>query len=259
MLSGPNASTGSGAHGERTIDVAELLLRQGEQHRERLQLRDDDDAVRVRGMHDVALVDLADAGAAGDRRNDLGVVEDRLGVVDLRLIELHLGFLLRHRHFLGVELLARDRVAGHELRVAFEIEPRVGERRFVQRLLRHRLIVGGLIGGGVDLRQHIAALDLLAFGVVDAEQLAVDLRPHRHRVQGSDGADAVEIDRHVGPLGQSCNDRDRPVVATPAAAKARLLLLLRRLPPDGTGDPDENEGNDCSRDRSSSNRHLQPA
>ena len=59
-------------------------------------------------MHDVALVDLADAGAASDWRNNLGVVEDRLGVVDLRLIELHLGFLLRHRHSLGVELLARD-------------------------------------------------------------------------------------------------------------------------------------------------------
>ena len=181
----------------------------------------------------------------------LGVVEDRLGVVDLRLIEFHLGFLLRHRHLLRVELLPRDRVAGHELGVAFEIEPRVGERRLVQRLLRHRLIVGGLIGGGIDLRQHVAALDVLAFGVVDAEQLAVDLRPHRHGVQRPDGADAVEIDRHVGPLGQGRDDRDRPVIAAAAAAKARLLLLLRRLPPNGSGDPDQNEGNEGSRDRSS--------
>ncbi len=58
------------AAGERAIDLAELLLRQGEQHRDRLELGDDDDAARVGGVHDVALVDLADAGAAGDRRDD---------------------------------------------------------------------------------------------------------------------------------------------------------------------------------------------
>ena len=103
----PNASTGSAPLANARVDLAELLLRQGEQHRDRLDLGDDDDAARVGRVHDVALVDLADAGAAGDRRDDAGVVEDRLGVVDLRLIELHLRFLLRHQRFLGVELLPR--------------------------------------------------------------------------------------------------------------------------------------------------------
>ena len=56
-------------------------------------------------MHDIAFVDLADAGAAADRRDDVGVVQDRVRIVDRGLIELHLRFVLRDHRFLRVELL----------------------------------------------------------------------------------------------------------------------------------------------------------
>ena len=46
------------------IDPHDLLLRQAELHRDRLQLGDDDEAGGIGRMDDVALVDLAQAGAA---------------------------------------------------------------------------------------------------------------------------------------------------------------------------------------------------
>src|SRR4029453_2556820 len=58
---------------ERALDAAQLLLRQAEEHRDRLDLRDDDDgaAAAVATAHDVAFVDLPDPGAPGDRGHDL--------------------------------------------------------------------------------------------------------------------------------------------------------------------------------------------
>ena len=58
---------------------------------------------------------MADAGAAVDRRDDGGVAEHRLGVVDRRLVGLHLRFELRDQRLLGVGLLLGDGVGGGQL------------------------------------------------------------------------------------------------------------------------------------------------
>ena len=84
------------------------------------------------------------------------------------------------------------------LAVALEIAPGVGELHLVERLLGDGLVELGLVGGGIDLGQHVAALDVLPFLEIDAEDAAVDLRPHGHDVARLGGADAVEIDGHVG-------------------------------------------------------------
>jgi len=97
--------------------------------------------VSVRGMHDVALVHLPDASASGERRDDVGVGEDRRCIVDRRLIELDLGFELSDQRPLGIELLLVDGVGLRQAGVTFEVEPRIGELRFVLRLLGDRLIV----------------------------------------------------------------------------------------------------------------------
>ena len=73
------------------VDGGQLLLGCGEDHRDRLQLRDGEDAVLVGGVHDVAGIDQAKAGAAGERRADGGVGELHLGALDGRLVGLHLG------------------------------------------------------------------------------------------------------------------------------------------------------------------------
>ena len=91
--------------GEGVGDLTDVLLRQVEDHRNRLDLGDDDDGRRTRRMHDIAFVHLPDAGAPIDRRDDRGVAERRLRVLDRRLVGLHQRGILRDQCFLGVGLL----------------------------------------------------------------------------------------------------------------------------------------------------------
>ena len=68
-----------------------LILRQGEDHRDWLQLCNDDQASRIGGVNDVALIDQSDAGAARNRRANRRVVELDLRRFDIRLVALHRG------------------------------------------------------------------------------------------------------------------------------------------------------------------------
>ena len=69
----------------------------------------------VGGMHDIAFVDQADAGASGDRRDDVGVGQDGARIVDRGLVEFDQRFELGDQRALGVELLLVDRVGGGSL------------------------------------------------------------------------------------------------------------------------------------------------
>jgi hypothetical protein len=95
-----------------------------------------------------------------------------------------------------------------------------------------------LIGGRIDQGEDIAALDLLAFLEIDAENAAVDLRPYRHGVARLGGADAVEIKRHVGDAGRGYQDGHWAVAHLGPSPPAGLLLRTwqyRRID-DGGGD-----------------------
>ena len=56
-------------------------------------------------------------------------------VVDRRLVELHLRFELSNDGLLRIELLARNGVRRNQPGVAIEVDPGVGQRRLVLRLL----------------------------------------------------------------------------------------------------------------------------
>ena len=127
-------------------------------------------------LHQIAFVDHAHAGAAGDRRDDLGVAQHGHCVVDRRLIALHLRFELRDQRLLRIGLLLRAGVHRGEARVAFQIDARIGERRLVLRLLGDGLVVLRLIGARIDLGEHEALLDVLAFLEGDLDDLPADLR-----------------------------------------------------------------------------------
>ena len=60
--------------GHLLLDFREVGLRQGEDHRDRLDLGDHDEAVGVGRMDDVALIDLPHAGDPGDRRSQLACI-----------------------------------------------------------------------------------------------------------------------------------------------------------------------------------------
>ena len=115
------------------------------------------DAGLGRGVDDVADVDLAQAGDAGDRRLDLGVVELGLGVGDRRVIGRDLRGQLLHGGALGVGLLLGREFA--ELGVALQIEIGVGEIGLVLDLLGLGLVERRLVGPGIDLDQQVALVD----------------------------------------------------------------------------------------------------
>ena len=230
------------ALGARLVDLRQLLLRQREQHRYRAHLGDDDDA-GVGSAHEVADVDEAHAGAAVDRRDDGGVADHGARVVDRRVVGLHLRLQLRHQRALGVDRLGRDDV-GRELLVALEVAPGVGELRVVERLLGDRLVELGLVGHGIDARQHVALLDVLALLELHRQDLTVDLRAHRHGIARLRGADALQPDRDVLDLRLGCDDRHRAVRPASAAALALALLASGREVDRGRGEPTDDEHGD---------------
>ena len=160
-------------------------------------------------MQVVAGIDLPDAGLAGNRRGDRRVVQLSLGAVDRRLVALDLGAELGHQCALRIERLLAGEILRCQRDIAVEVALRIGQLRFVLGLGRDRLIVGRLVGAGIDLGQEIALLHHLPFGEVDLHQLAVDARRDRHRIERLHRAEAAQIDRHVGSRGNGRVDRDR--------------------------------------------------
>src|SRR5882757_6315801 len=64
--------------GQVLLNLRQTCLRQGEDHRYWLDLRDHDKAIRVGWMNDVADVDLSYAGHSIDRRSESRIAELRL-------------------------------------------------------------------------------------------------------------------------------------------------------------------------------------
>src|SRR5262249_46345371 len=67
-----------GPIGQVLLNLRQACLWQRENHRDRLDLRDYDKAIRVGWMNDVADVDLSYAGDSVDGRGELGIAELRL-------------------------------------------------------------------------------------------------------------------------------------------------------------------------------------
>jgi hypothetical protein len=123
---------------EGLVHLLELLLRQVEQHRDRLTW-----VITTMPLASSACTSClrrpAAAGAAVDRRGDLGVAQHRAGIVDRRLIALHLRLELRRPAPAGCRPAASIRSSPPPACCSIEIDARIGERRLVLRLLGNRL------------------------------------------------------------------------------------------------------------------------
>ncbi len=92
--------------------------------------------------------------------------------------------------------LARDQIGFHQLLVAGQIAPGVGQRRLILRQLPLCLGQLDLEWPGIDFRQQIAGFHLLPFGEVQGHQLAVDPAGDGNGIGGGDGAQPDQIARH---------------------------------------------------------------
>ncbi len=209
-------------------------------------MRHDDEADGVRRMDDVAGIDETDPGASVERGADRRVVEIDPGIVDLRLVGGDRRLELTDLRLLGVDALPAGEVAPREVEIAAEIGPRIGELRLVALLVRLHLAQRRLEGTRIDQRQHVAGLDVLTLLEIDLDELAVDLRLHRRRVEGDDRAEAGEIDRNVALHHLAGDDRDDRIglVATPR--RRRRPPAIGVIPSDGgSGGDHQHASEEC--------------
>jgi hypothetical protein len=109
----------------RRLPLAHLVvdvLRHREIDEDRLDLRDADEAGRLGRLDEVADIDQARAGAAIERRADVGIIEIEPGVGDRRVVGGDRAFQRAHDRRLLVEALARLITLLAERAVAPEVE-----------------------------------------------------------------------------------------------------------------------------------------
>ena len=108
-------------------------------------------------------------------------------------------------------------------------------------LSRPKCLVLGLLGPGlvergleqarVDLRQHVAFLDVLAFGEQHLLQLAVDLRMNADGQRRLHGTEPGQVDRHVLPADDG--DAHRHARSCGSTCGVRWSRPLHAVPVDG--------------------------
>src|SRR5262249_16269336 len=116
----------------RFVDLGELLLGQGKDYSDRLDLRYHHYSSRIGGMHELSVIDQTDAEAPVERSHDRAIVKQGLGVVDRALVKLHLRFQLGDDRTLRVVLLPGHRCGLDQIGVALEVGLRVAKLRLVE-------------------------------------------------------------------------------------------------------------------------------
>ncbi len=150
------------------LHAADVVLRNREDHGDRLQLRDHCQAGEIGGMHDIAGVDHAQPDAARDRRDDAAIGQLQPGTLDLSLIGLDRTLALLDQGNLTVNLLLRGLLRFEQQVISIQVELRHLERRLVFHQCSLGLMQLNLEGTGIDLGQQIPLMHHLAFGEVDA-------------------------------------------------------------------------------------------
>ena len=208
----------------------QIVLRNGVNDRDRLQLRDDDQPGGVARPHNVAHVDLAQAQPARYRRRHARISQLEARVVDQPLIDLDGALVLTHQRILRVDELLRDRILRQQHAVAVEVDARIGQQRLVARHLPFILGECGLERPRVDFRQQLAFAHELPLAEHHAHQLAVDAASDRDGFQRRDRAEPGQVNIDVlfrGGLRNHWHDA-RCRVATALFARRRLRVF--RLP-----------------------------
>ena len=191
------------------MNLTEIVFGDGEDHGDGLNLRDDGEGETAGGLHDVARIDEAQANSAGDRRDDVAIVDLNLIEAHYALVDFDGALLLEDEFFLIVESLLGNGVAVPGVVITLEVHLGLGEKIGVAFERALGLEKGCLVGAGVDVDQRIAFANELAFFVVDGRDDSIDLAGDRGGVNGRDGADGIEIDADVALLGVCGNETDR--------------------------------------------------
>src|SRR5713101_2799121 len=242
--------------GELREDRRELILRKAENHRDGLELCDDEQTAHVGSVDNVAGVNEAQADASADRRSDAAIDELELGVVDLPLIGANGAVKLANECCLSIELLLRNDAFLEEKLETFVINLGVLALRLVFGELAFSLFKLHLERARVDLRQKIALVDELAFFEGNVDELPIDAAVYCNGIEGGYGAKTIEVNGEIAPLsGSYHNGHDEAAWSCARAPlggrRGGILRLTRRssaaVIPDTHGESGEDENpNPCA-------------
>ena len=163
----------------------------------------------------------------------------------MRPPRLHRAFVFAHLGGLGIDLLGGNGIDFLQLAVAFQIAPRVFQQRLIAAHLPAHLLHGGLRRARIQLRQHLPALDWLAFLKTEGFQPSIQPRLYGNGVGGCDRAQRAHFQRHGARNHGGHAHRQRLVSARAGSARA----VLRRFVPPQPRTKREDEQHDKPRAR----------
>ena len=206
------------ACGGGLLQRAGLILRYRKNHGDRVELRDERNAVGVAGVHHVAGIDGAQAHAPAHRCQHPGVVHVQPRRVFIGLVNHHRAFELLDQRGLGIDLLAGNRVLAQQRLVALERDAGAVQLRFVALALAAGLAQRQLKRLRVDAGQQVAGAHHLAFLEQYFLHHARNAWCHFDAGQRRDGAQRIQNDGNMGPLGRRNPHRGGRTPARPAGA-----------------------------------------
>ncbi len=190
------------------LDGGEVLLGHGEAHQDRMDLVDDYEGVGVVGAHQVPLAHQQTSGAPRDGGPDGGPFEVERGARDGGGVRVQGRPERIGGGALGIVVRLGDVVPLDQLRVALRVELGGLVLRLVARQHGPGLLERGLEGPRVDLEQHLAGRDVIAFVKRHVGEHARDLGLDRHRLHRLRGPGCGDLERHGALLGMGHGDRD---------------------------------------------------
>jgi len=177
----------------------------------------DELAAGVVDAHEIALVDGDVAGAAGEGRTDVAIIELEPGVGGDGLAGELLGLEGAGGIGDGLELFLEDESALVQGSVTVDL--RLGGAELDLDALKVGLggAQGVLKGAGIDLEEAVALFHILPLDEVDLHERAGDLRAHGGAATGLDGTDGLEGEGHDLALGFAHDHRGGTAGARAAA------------------------------------------
>jgi hypothetical protein len=198
------------------IDLGKLVLRQAEEHGDRLKLSDEHQAIDVGGVHNIAGVNQTEADTTADGRSDVGKGELQFGVVNLALVRGDRAIKLANQCRLRVELLLRDDAFLEEELEALKIDLGILALRLILGELALGLFELDLKGPRVNLDEKIPLLNVLTFLKRHVDDLTVHAAANGYRVICVDVSQSVEVNGKIAMMRRGNDDGNDKIAASGA-------------------------------------------
>ncbi|MEA3177223.1 MAG: hypothetical protein QOI59_746 [Gammaproteobacteria bacterium] len=195
-------------------NVGQLILRQGEDHRNGMHLCDCHDPGRICDMHNGSRIDQSQTDTPIRRCDQPCKSQLQLRGIDCRLIGANRRLQRLNLGFGRLERLSGDPAGIDESRVAIYIDLGIAQLCLILGTRRLGLGLLHLERTRVNLCQQVPGMHLLALREGNLVQLPVNTDFDLHHTQRLYGTNAIECNRHVPSSGTAHHYGHRRSVST---------------------------------------------